>query len=113
MTQRRGLLILSAGMTLHMIYLVIDTSLRSNLFREWSSLASIPWMVTTVKDFYQVLVPFWLWMLYKEGSAAGRMVWTILFVGLGSIATSAYMFWRLWQWPEGRPVADLLLRRTE
>ena len=49
--------ILFAAMTLHMIYVVWTTSMASNLFTDWKQLAQVPWLVATVKDFYQTQTP--------------------------------------------------------
>ncbi len=34
------------------IYVVVNTSLESSLFEQWSFLGSIPWMRATLWDFY-------------------------------------------------------------
>jgi hypothetical protein len=94
-------------------YTVIETSLKSNLFDAWSELASIPWMSATLKDFYALLAPVLLWMFYKERHAAARTIWTILFVCLGSIGTSAYILLQLMAVPADAPLAAVLLRKEE
>lgn len=89
---------------------VISTSLESNLFLEWSALASIPWMTATLKDFYALMIPFALWMIYKESSWPARMFWLVMFVCLGSIGTSIYMVRQLWMVQPNDPIEKLLVR---
>ena len=84
------------ALTLTMTAVVIATCMESNLFTEWAYLSSIPWMTATLKDFYSLMIPFALWMMYKESSWGMRTIWVVAFVCLGSIGTSAYMVRRLW-----------------
>ena len=93
----------------YMTYTVIATSLESNLVAAWPGLATIPWMTATLKDFYANLVIIALWMLYKERGWASRLVWVVLFVCLGSIATSAYVLVQLFRVSSGDPVERVLL----
>ncbi|HSG27421.1 MAG TPA: DUF1475 family protein [Candidatus Krumholzibacterium sp.] len=94
-----------------MSWTVLSTSLESDLFEEWDALASIPWMRATLWDFYALMLPVIFWMWYREKSVLPRILWSIGFVGLGSIATSAYVLVRLFSvGPDAGP-ADILLRQ--
>ncbi|MBX9852060.1 MAG: DUF1475 domain-containing protein [Cytophagaceae bacterium] len=95
---------------LYMIYVVISTSMESNLFTEWNYLASIPWMRATLWDFYANVLVIYLWVLYKEKNAGIKILWAILFFCLGSIATIAYTLIQLFKLKEGEPVEKALLR---
>jgi len=97
---------------LWMVYTVVSTSLESNLFEEWSSLAQIPWMKATLWDFYANTLIIALWAMYKERSAASRALWVVLFVVLGSIATSAYILMHLFRLSPGDGVDKLILRTS-
>ena len=96
----------------YMTYTVIATSIESNLFAEWSKLAAIPWMTATLIDFYANMVIVALWMFYKERSWAFRAVWLVLFVGLGSIATSAYVLIQLFRVSAEDPLEKVILNRS-
>ena len=96
----------------YMTYVVVTTSLESNLFAEWSTLAAIPWMSATLKDFYALMVSIALWMLYKEKTWPFRAVWLVLFVCLGSIATSAYVLIQLFRVSAQDPIEKVLLRQS-
>ena len=108
--KKSWLMALFAAMTLHMIYVVTATSLQSNLFADWNALAKIPWMVATVKDFYQTQTPVILWMFYKEESWLFGILWAIAFIALGSIATSFYIVLQLWKLEPGEPLEKVLVR---
>jgi len=110
---KTSLKILFAAMTVHMIYVVWTTSLASNLLKDWPQLAQIPWMVATVKDFYQTQTPLILWMFYKETGWIARLLWLVAFVALGSIATSAYILFQLMALKAEDPIENLLLRKAK
>ncbi len=79
--------IIALGMT----YIVVTTSLESNLFAEWDFLGQIPWMRATLWDFYANVFFIFIWVAYKERTWLMRSIWLILLVCLGSIATAAYV----------------------
>ncbi len=105
--------VLFLALFLYVSYTVIVTSFESNLFTEWSSLAAIPWMGATLKDFYALMAPMLLWMWYKESHLASRVVWSVAFVCLGSIGTSAYVLLHLFRLPANAPLRTLLVRQEE
>ena len=96
----------------YMTYTVAATSLESNLVAEWSRLATIPWMTATLKDFYANMVIIALWMFYKEPGWASRLAWTVLFICLGSIATSAYVLIQLFRVATKDPLEKVLLKQS-
>ena len=80
-----------------MCYVVISTSIKSNLFAQWDFLGSIPWMRATLWDFYANVTAIFLWVCYKEKSIFLKIVWLILLVALGSIATCAFILIQLFR----------------
>jgi Protein of unknown function (DUF1475) len=80
-----------------MIYIVVSTSLESNLYQEWDYLASIPWMRATLWDFYANILVIYLWVLYKEKSIFVMLLWAVLFFCLGSIGTIGYVLIQLFR----------------
>ena len=80
-----------------MLVKIITTSLKSNLFEEWETLAKIPWMDATLWDFYANVFCIFLWILYKEKNYLTRLSWLILLVVLGSVATIAYILIQLFK----------------
>jgi len=78
-------------------YMVISTSIQSNLFKEWDFLGSIPWMRATLWDFYANVFVIFVWVCYKEKSYLLKAVWLILLVTLGSIASCAFVLIQLFR----------------
>lgn len=70
------------------------------------------WFWATLADAYFGFLWFWLWVAYKETSAAARLLWLLLILGLGNMAMAAYMLIQLWRLPPGAGPEQLLLRRA-
>ncbi len=103
---------LTAFIFLWIVYIVIDTSLKSNLFTEWNFLASIPWMRATLWDFYANVFFIYLWILYKERNWGLRASWLVLLICLGSIATALYVFIQLMKIKKGESLSNIWMRRN-
>jgi hypothetical protein len=89
--------ILFSALFIWMCYVVISTSIESNLFKEWDFLGGIPWMRATLWDFYTNVLVIFIWLCYKEKSLIWKIVWLILLVTLGSIASCAYVLIQLFR----------------
>jgi hypothetical protein len=90
-----------------MCYVVITTSLKSNLFAQWDYLGSIPWMKATLCDFYTNVLVIYIWIWYKENKLLPKIIWLILLVTLGSIATCAYVLIQLFKLKPGEGLKEL------
>ena len=90
-----------------MCYQVINTSIHSNLFKEWDFLGSIPWMRATLWDFYANVTVIFLWVCYKERSVIFSIIWLILLVALGSIASCAYVLIQLFKLKQNEGLKEL------
>lgn len=104
--------IFCSALLVFMIYIVVSTSLKSNLFEEWDFLASIPWMTATLWDFYANIIIIWFWVVYKETKPVWWVIWAILFFCLGSIATLGYFLIQLFKLNENETIKDLLITRN-
>jgi hypothetical protein len=102
--------VLFTALCAYMIYVVISTSIESNLFKEWSYLGSIPWMRATLFDFYTNTVVLFAWVAYKERNLGIKALWLILFVGLGSIAVTFYVLLQLFKLKRGEGIDRVLVR---
>lgn len=80
-----------------MCYVVISTSISNNLFKQWDFLGGIPWMRATLWDFYANVLVIFMWVCYKEKSLALKVIWLVLLVTLGSIASCAYVLLQLFR----------------
>lgn len=90
-----------------MCYVVISTSMSNNLFKEWGFLGSIPWMRATLWDFYANVAVIFFWLCYKEKSIGLKIIWLILLVALGSIASCAYVLIQLFKLKPGEGLKEL------
>jgi len=90
-----------------MCYIVITTSMQSNLFKEWDFLGGIPWMRATLWDFYANVLVIFVWVYYKEKTIALKIVWLILLVVLGSIASCAFVLIQLFKLKPGEGLKEL------
>jgi hypothetical protein len=80
-----------------MCSVVISTSIQSNLFKEWNFLGSIPWMRATLWDFYSNVLVIYIWICYKEKNWTFKIIWLILLIALGSIASCAFVLIQLFR----------------
>ena len=94
---------------IYIVYTVISTSIESNLFKEWDFLASIPWMKATLIDFYINTIVIFAWMSFRENKWPVRIFWLVLFVFLGSIATTFYVLIQLFALKKDEPVINAFL----
>jgi hypothetical protein len=96
-----------------MCYVVVSTSLKSNLLKEWNFLGSIPWMRATLWDFYANVFVIYLWICYKEPGVLLKIVWLVAMVCLGSIASCVYVLIELFRLEPGDGIQELLMKRHE
>lgn len=104
-----ALKVLFSIMLIWICYNVITTSIQSNLFKEWDFLGSIPWMRATLWDFYTNVLIIYLWICYKQKGISAKVIWLILLVTLGSIASCAYVLIQLFRLKPNEGVKQLLI----
>lgn len=97
---------------LWMCYTVVTTSIESNLFQQWDFLGSIPWMRATLWDFYTNVAVIFLWLCYKENKLLPKLIWLILLVALGSIASCAYVLIQLFKLKQGEGLKELFGKKN-
>ena len=103
--------ILFSGILAFMIFITIKTSLESNLFEEWNFLTSIPWMNATLFDFFANVIALLVLVWYRERSIGIKILWTILFICLGSMATCIYFLIALFQMNKTDSLQKLFSKR--
>jgi len=100
------------AMSVFMIYLVIRTSMQSDMFHLPSDVVNAPWFKTTLVDFYFNITIISAWVIYKENNWLRSVLWVVSFILLGSIATCLYVFLKLNGLREGKTIEDILCRRS-
>lgn len=104
------LIVIVAAVFVWVTFVVVDTSLQSNLFKEWDYLMGIPWMQATLWDFYANIFVLLLWVYYKESNIVLKALWTVLFITLGSIAVTGYVLIQLLTLKSGEGLEKVLLK---
>ena len=94
-----------------MVNTTISTSLASNFFKEWNFLASIPWMKATLIDFYINTVVIFTWIAFRENKWSVRILYLILLVFLGSMASTLYVMIQLFKLDDDEPVINAFLKK--
>jgi hypothetical protein len=94
-----------------MVYTIISTCIASNLFTEWNFLASIPWMKATLIDFYINTAVIFTWIAFRENRWSVRILYLILLVCLGSMATTLYVLIQLFNLNDTEPVINAFLMK--
>ncbi|XP_015074361.1 uncharacterized protein LOC107018404 isoform X3 [Solanum pennellii] len=76
-----------------------------------------PWMAATLIDFYIHIFVIWSWVVYKESNWITAILWVVLLVCLGSIATCGYIVLQFLKLSTQESLQDpiyfVLLRRQE
>ncbi|XP_015169706.1 uncharacterized protein [Solanum tuberosum] len=75
------------------------------------------WMAATLIDFYIHIIVIWSWVVYKESNWITAILWVVLLVCLGSIATCGYIVLQFLKLSTQESLQDpiyfVLLRRQE
>ena len=105
-------MLVTAAIFIIMLVITGTAAKQMSIPEAWPSYAANPWAVATLYDAYSGFLIYWMWVAYRERSTATRVVWFILIMVLGNIATSAYLFWQLKQLRTGEPIENALIKRT-
>ena len=54
-----------------------------------------PWFIATLFDAYLAFVAFWVWLAWKEGTVAARVLWLLTILLWGNPAIAGYMLLEL------------------
>lgn len=86
---------LFTAVLLTMFGLIIWASNHTALFDIPREVATHPWFITTLFDAYLAFVAFWVWLAWKEGTVAARVLWLFTILLWGNPAIAAYMLFEL------------------
>ncbi len=104
---------LFGSMSAFMVYLVIVTSMKSNMFKLPPEVVHEPWFQTTLVDFYFLVTILSVWVIYKEKTVLARILWILAFICLGSIGACFYVFIQLMSLKDGEGLEKVLLRKEQ
>ena len=94
-----------------MLYVTISASLQQDLISATRQLWPNLWFRATLADAYCGFLFFWLWVAWREQSAAKSALWFILIMALGNLAMAGYILLQLRHLQSGDGVEALLLRK--
>lgn len=67
-----------------------------------------PWLVATLFDAYFGFLWFWIWIVFRETSAAISLLWLALLLCLGNIAMAVYVLLALRKLPGNAAIESLV-----
>jgi len=103
---------LFGSISVFMIYLVIVTSMKSNMFQLPAAVLHEPWFTTTLVDFYFNILIISCWVIFREKALGVSILWIIAFICLGSIATAFYVLIQLMGLKEGEGLEKVFSRKV-
>jgi hypothetical protein len=105
------LVILCLAMIGGMVLLAWEASLHQDIISANRLLWPDPWYRVLLADAYCGFLWFWLWVAWREQSVLRGVIWFVLIMGLGNLATAGYLLLQLRHWQPVQGVAGLLLGR--
>ncbi len=80
---------------LAMLGLIGWASSRCALFDIPREVLTHPWFIATLLDAYFAFIAFWVWVAWKEGTIAARVLWLATILLWGNPAVAGYMLLEL------------------
>ncbi len=87
-------------------------SLHTPIFSIPRDVFTHPWFIATLFDAYWAFIAFYVWVAWKEQSAAARIGWFVAIIALGNIAMAVYMLRELFAVPADGPLDPVFTRRN-
>ncbi len=94
-----------------MLYVTISASLHQDIVSATRQLWPDPWFRATLADAYCGFLFFWLWVAWREQSAAKSSLWFVLIITLGNIAMAGYLLVQLRHIRSGENLSRLFSRK--
>lgn len=107
---RNVLILLFSAILVTMLAVTLLASQDRNVLLAAVDLWADPWGRATILDACFGFLTVYVWVAWRERSWLWRVVWFVLFMGLGNIAIAIYMLRALIALPPGASVAELLRR---
>jgi hypothetical protein len=86
-----ALRLLFAAILLAMLGIIGWASSQCALFDIPREVATHPWFIATLFDAYFAFIAFWVWLAWKEGTVAARVLWLFTILLWGNPAIALYM----------------------
>ncbi len=96
-----------------MLYVTISASLQQDIVSATRQLWPNPWFRAALADAYCGFLFFWLWVAWREQSAAKGALWFVLIMALGNLAMASYVLLQIRRLQPGDGIEALLQRRVQ
>lgn len=96
-----------------MLYVTVSASLQQDVLTATRLLWPDPWFRATLADAYCGFLFFWLWVAWREQSAAKGALWFVLIMALGNFAMAGYVLLQMRALKPGDVIESLLQRRGD
>jgi len=107
---RHNLMTLMVGCFVCLLAFSVRASLARSVFDNATLMKDV-WFQVTLLDAYLGFFIFYVWVAWKEQSVLSRVVWFVLIMTFGNMATASYVIVQIWRHPKDRPVSEILLRQ--
>lgn len=77
--------------SLIMLFMIIYSLLTGDFFEQGSILMGLVWGQMSLVDLYVGFFLVYVWILYKETKILPKIIWAILLIVTGSLATAVYV----------------------
>lgn len=77
--------------TLIMAFMIVFSLLTGDFFEQGSILMGLVWGQMSLVDLYVGFLLVYVWIFYKETKLLPRIVWALLLIVTGSLATALYV----------------------
>ena len=98
---------------LAIIVVMIYAGSHENMFKLPSIITGNIWFQASLWDVYTGLVVVYCWIFYKLNALTSRILWFILLIVLGNIATCGFVLWQILLLPKEATLKDLLIKAEE
>lgn len=94
-----------------MLWGTVRASLEQALFDIPPEVYQNPWFQVTLFDAYFAFLTFYVWLAWKEGSLAARVLWLPAILLWGNFAMAVYMLRELFRIPADGDLAEVFTTR--
>jgi len=77
--------------TLAMLFMIIFSLMTGDFFEQGSILMGLVWGQMSLVDLYIAFLLVYIWIYYKETKILPKIIWAILLIVTGSLATALYI----------------------
>jgi hypothetical protein len=111
---RRTLILLFGWILISLLGYTIWASTQQPVWA-WQGLVSEPdrwWTIATLIDAYYGFITFFVWVCFKESTAASRAGWFVAIMLTGNMAMAIYVLLQILRLKPDQPLSAILIRQA-